>query len=229
LPDQDAVTLVAAHFLGGAGTLPDGTEWPNPFIGAPDDVRGLAEAIQPRFVAMLGQLAQRIEDAGASVDATDPGVLLVLAQCALLDVDLTGPAAEIVSGLNIWPPGSVDREAAAAGHLVTNTSRHGRDARFQVHLAAFAEAVAKRTGPAAIRPQYAGGQKRKTRGDTAQLRNALEVLVVKYQGLTVGELLSTVGGDDHPGLRDLRAALGWAPDFIPDQRRLERNWPKSRH
>jgi hypothetical protein len=78
LPDQGTVTLVAAHFLGGAGTYPDGSEWPNPFIGAPADVCELAEAIQPRFVALLGQLAHQIEDGGAPVDATDPGVLLVL-------------------------------------------------------------------------------------------------------------------------------------------------------
>ena len=228
LPDQDAVTLVAAHFLGGAGTLPDGTEWPNPFIGAPDDVRGLAEAIQPRFVAMLGQLAQRIEDAGAPVDATDPGVLLVLAQCALLDVDLTRPAAEIVSGLNIWPPGSVDREAAAAGHLVTNTSRHGRDARFQVHLSAFAEAVARRTGPAAIRPRYAGGQKRQTRSDTVQLRRALAVLVAQDPSLTAGSLLLRDGGGDSHALKQLRGVLGKSADWLPARSRLDRNWPKSR-
>jgi hypothetical protein len=228
LPDQDAVTLLAAHFLGGTGTLPDGSEWPNPFIGAPDDVGELALAIQPRFVAILGELAHRIEDAGAPVDATDPGVLLVLAQCALLDVDLPLPANELVSRLNIWPPGSVDREAAATGQLVTNTSRHGRDARFQVHLAAFAESVARRTGPAPIRPRYAGGQKRQTRGDTVQLRRALALLVAQDPSLTPGSLLLRDRGDEHLALKQLRIALGKEPGWVPDRRRIERNWPKSR-
>jgi hypothetical protein len=194
LPDQDAVTLVAAHFLGGAGTLPDGSEWPNPFIGAPGDVGELAVAIQPRFVAMLSELAHRIEDSGAPLDATDPGVLLVLAQLALLDVDLTLPAAALVSELNIWPPGSVDREAAAKGHLVTNTSRHGRDARFQVHLAAFAEAVAQRTGPASIRPPYAGGQKRHSPSvshERDRRYRAMRKVLQAYPDVTAGHLHAT--------------------------------------
>jgi len=194
LPDQITVTLVAAHFLGGAGAYPDGSEWPNPFIGAPADVGEVAVAIQPRFVAMLGQLAHRIEDAGAPVDAADPGVLLVLAQLALIPIDLTLPAAALIQRVNIWPPGSVDREAAAAGHLVTNTSRHGHDARFQVHLAAFARAVAERTGPAAIRPPYAGGQKRRSPSvshERDRRYRALRQVLKAYPDVTAGRLQAT--------------------------------------
>jgi len=153
----------------------------------------------------------------------------LLAQLALLDVDLTLPAADLVSRLNIWPPGSVDREAAEAGHLLTNSSRHGRDARFQAHLAAFSEAVAQRTGPASIRPRYAGGQKRATRGDTVALRRALALLAAQDPSLTPRSLLGLVKGGDHPALVKLRKALGVDEDWMPDQRRLERLWPKTRH
>jgi hypothetical protein len=229
LPDQLTVTLVTAHFLGGTGYYPDGSEWPNPFDGAPQDVRDLAEQIQPVFVAALFGLARRLEAAGVRLDPNDPAVLLVLSQLALLEVDFTRPAAEIVLGLNIWPPGFVDREAASHGQIGTWSSRHGRNARFQADLAASAEAVAHRVGPPPIRPPYAGGHQRATRRDTLRLQRALASLVVQDPSLTPSSLLGLVRGDDHPALKKLRKALGVGDGWMPDQRRIERLWPKSRH
>jgi hypothetical protein len=223
------ITFVVASFLDGTSRYSDGSEWPNPFVDAPDDVCELAEAIQPRFVELLGGLASRISAAGAPVDPTDPAVLLALAQLVLLRIDLLRPPDQLVEDLNIWPPGSVDREAAAAGHLATTSSRHGRNARFQALLAAFAETVAHQTGPLAIRPPYAGGGKRATRGDTAALRRALAVLIAQDPSLTPSSLLGLVRGGDHPALAKLRKALGVDEDWMPDQRRLERLWPKTRH
>jgi hypothetical protein len=150
--DQLTVTYVTAIFLDAGAYWPDGTEWPNPFAGAPTAVLEEATRIREPFVDALGELAIRIESSGARLDPQDPGVLLVLAQLSLLDADLTRPADELVDDLNIWPPGSVDREAATHGHLATHTSRHGRNARFQADLAAGAEFLARRLGPAAIRP-----------------------------------------------------------------------------
>jgi hypothetical protein len=112
--------------------------------------------------------------------------------------------------------------------VATHTSRHGRNARFQADLAAGAEFLARRLGPPAIRPLYAGGQQRRTRQDTLQLRQALEALVRQHPALTPGTLLEATSGDDNPALAELRAALGWASDDVFDRRRLERNWPKSR-
>lgn len=228
MPDQLTVTYVTAIFLDVGAYWPDGTEWPNPFTRAPAALLEEATRIREPFVDALGQLAVRIESAGARLDPQDPAALLVLAQLSLLDADLTRPAAELVDDLNIWPPGSVDREAATQGHVATHTSRHGRNARFQADLAAGAEFLARRLGPPAIRPLYAGGQQRRTRQDTLQLRQALEALVRQHPALTPGTLLEATSGDDNPALAELRAALGWASDDVFDRRRLERNWPKSR-
>ncbi len=229
MPDQLTVTRVIARFIDVVAFWPDGTEWPNPFDGAPASVLGDAGRIRPLLVGALTELAQRIESAGAALDSTDPGVLLVLAQLTLLDVDLKRPAPDLIDRLNLLPPGWIDRDAAKMGHVAPHASRHGRTARFQADLAAAAEFLARRLGPSAIGAPYAGGQKRRTRRDTVQLRHALEVLAIKYPGLTPGTLLSNVSGEDHPALRDLRAALFWTSDFMPDQSRLERNWPNSRH
>lgn len=228
MPGQLTVTYVTAIFLDAGAYLPDGTEWPNPFAGAPAALLEEATRIRERFVDALGQLAIRIESTGARLDPQDPAVLLVLAQLCLLDADLTRPAAELVDDLNIWPPGSVDREAATQGHVATRTSRHGRNARFQADLVADAEFLTSRLGPPAIRPPYAGGQKRRTRQDTLELRRALEALVRQHPSLTPGALLEVTSGDENPVLAELRAALGGASDDVFDRRRLERNWPKSR-
>jgi hypothetical protein len=229
MPDQQTVARVVARFLDVAPFWPDGTEWPNPLAGASASILEDAGRIRPLLVDALTELAKRIESVGARLDSTDPGALLVLAQLALLNVDLGRPAPDLVDDLNLLPPGWIDRDAAKIGHVAPHASRHGRTARFQADLSAAAELLARRLGPPAIRAPYAGGQKRRTRRDTVQLCRTLEVLVIKYPGLTPGTLLSSVSGEDHPALRDLRAALAWTPDFVPDQRRLERNWPKSRH
>lgn len=229
LPDQLTVTLVSAHFLGGAGYYPDGSEWSNPFDGAPEDVRSLAERIQPAFIDALKELGRRIEAAGVRLDPDDPGVLLVLAQLTLLDSNLSRPASEIVSRLNIWPPGYVDREAASHGQVATWSSRHGRSARFQADLAASAEAVARRLGPPPIRPPYSGGQKRATRSDTVALKRALAILVERDRSLTSSTLLGFVNGEEHPAFKTLRQALGKDDRWLPDRRRIDRLWPTSRH
>lgn len=225
---QLTVTHATARLLDCGALWPDGTEWPNPFAGASRALFEEATRIQPLFVDALQQLAARIEAAGAPVDATDPSVHLVLAQLTLLDVDLSRPAALLVDDLNLWPPGSIDREAATQGHVATNASRHGRTARFQADLAAGAEFLARRLGPPPIRPPYAGGGQRATRTDTLRLRDALAGLVEQYPSLTPGSLLGIAGGDDHPALEHLRAAIEAEVGCLPDLRRLERNWPKPR-
>ena len=226
--DQGIVTFVTADFLGCASVYPDGSEWPDPFAGAPRYVIERAEQIRPTFVARLKQLAARIEAAGAPLDPGDPAVLLVLSQLTLVRVALDRPPAEIAADLNIWPPGSIDRDAATLGQVAVHASRHGRTARFQADLAAGAEAVARRLGPPSIRPTYAGARQRATRRDTLRLRDELAILVQQDPSLTPASLLDLVQGQDHPALQRLRAALGAKDDWQPDQRRLERNWPKPR-
>jgi hypothetical protein len=211
LPDQGIVTFVTAHFLGCASVYPDGTEWPDPFAGAPPDVIGLGEEIEPTFVTQLRQLADRIEAAGVPLDPNDPAVLLVLSQLTLLRVTLDRPPAEIVAGLNIWPPGSIDRDAAARGHTAVHASRHGRTVRFQGDLAAGAETVARRLGPDAIRGPCAGGGKRqKPRQERAlQARRAAlaEVLAV-HPDANAGMLRRTWDGPPSTPGRMLREKLG---------------------
>jgi len=229
LPDQAIVTMVTARLLGGRSSYPDGSEWPDPFDGAPQDVNKCAEQIRPVYLAALMQLARRIAVAGVGLDPNDPAVLLVLAQLALLPVDLTRPPADLVRSLNIWPPGFIDLEAAVRGQVATWSSRHGRSARFQRDLLASAEAIARRLGPPAIRAPYSGGHKRATRRDTLQLEKALAVLVAQDPSLTPRSLLGAAGDGEHPALQRLRAALGVKGGWQPEQRRIERLWPKSRH
>jgi hypothetical protein len=228
MPDQQTVTRATARFLDTVAFWPDGTEWPNPFDGARPAVLEDAQRIRPLFVGALTELAQRIESAGARLDSTDSGALLVLAQLTLLNFDLRRPAAELVNDLNVLPPGWIDRDAAMIGHVATHASRHGRTAQFQADLAAGAEFLARRLGPPAIGTPYAGGQKRQTRSDTLQLQKALAVLVTQDPTLTPGSLLMRDRGEDHPALRRLRVALGKEADWLPERRRIERNWPKSR-
>jgi hypothetical protein len=229
MPDQGIVTFVIADFLDCVSVYPDGSEWPDPFAGAPTEKIEMAEQIQPMFVAHLKKLAARIETAGAPLDPNDPAVLLVLSQLALLRVALDRPSAEIAADLNIWPPGSIDRDAAILGQVAIHASRHGRTARFQADLAAGAEAVAHRLERRSIHPPYAGGRQRATRRDTQRLRDELAILVEQDPSLTPASLVGLVQGQDHPALHQLRTALGAEDDRLPDQRRLERNWPQPRH
>jgi hypothetical protein len=228
MPDQQTVTRVTARILDVVAFWPDGSEWPNPLEGAPPPILEEARRIQPLLVQALAELAKRIESAGAPLDSIDSGVLLVLAQLTLLEVDLNRPAAAIVDDLNLLPPGWIDRDAAKIGHVATHTSRHGRTVRFQADLTAAAEFLARRLGPPAIGTPYGGGQSRRTRADTLKLQQALAILVIQHPSLTPGSLLARDCGEDHPALNQLRAALGKERDWLPERRRVERNWPKSR-
>ena len=228
LPDQRVTTLVTARFLNTGGFFPDGTEEPDVFAVAPVELLEDALRVQPLFVQALQELANRIASAGAPLDPADQGVLLVLAQLTLLKADLTLPAAELVDQLNVLPPGWVETEAARQGHVATHSSRHGRSARFQADLAACGEFLARRLGPSPIRPPYSGGRKRTTRSDTLQLQRALALLAAQDPSLTASSLLGAVGDGEHPALPQLRIALGAEEDWLPDQRRIERNWPKTR-
>jgi hypothetical protein len=218
LPDQGIVTFVTGEFLDCASVYPDGSEWPDPFAGAPADVIELAEQIQPTFVANLRQLAARIEAAGVPLDPNDPAVLLVLSQLTLVRVALDRPPAEIVADLNIWPPGSIDREAATVGQVAVHASRHGRTVRFQADLVAGAETVARRLGPAAIRAPYAGGGKRqKPRQELVQeaRRAALAEVLAVHPDANAGRLRRTWDGPPSTPGRMLRERLGRLVDDPP--------------
>ncbi|MGA3030874.1 MAG: hypothetical protein ABSE58_09090 [Candidatus Limnocylindrales bacterium] len=228
MPDQLNVSRVTTRFLDVAPFWPDGTESPDPFEGASPSLLQDAQRIRPLLVCALTELAKRIESAGARLDPADPGVLLVLAQLSLLNMDLECPAADLVDDLNLLPPGWIDRDAAQMGHAAPHVSRHGRTARFQADLAAAAEFLARRLGPPAIGTPYAGGKKRRTRTDTLQLQKALAALVTQDPSLTPSSLLVRDHGEDHPALNRLRAALGKEADWLPERRRIERLWPKSR-
>jgi len=212
------VTFVTADFLEGASVYPDGSEWPDPFAGAPSDVIELAAQIGPTFVAHLRKLADRIEAAGAPLDPSDLAVLLVLSQLTLLRIELARPPTEIAADLNIWPPGSIDRDAAARGHVAVHASRHGRTVRFQADLVAGAETVALRLGPAAIRAPYAGGGKRqKPREERAQesRRAALAEVLAVHPDANAGMLRRTWDGPVSTPGRMLREKLGRLVDDKP--------------
>jgi hypothetical protein len=228
LPDQYVVSLVAARFLDATPYWPDGTEWPNPFDFVSEEVREDAARIRPLFVEELRSLAMRIESAGAPLDPADLGVLLVLAQLALLEPDLTRPAGDLADDLNLLPPGWIAREPATQGHIATHTSRHGRNARFEADLAASAEVVARRLGPPAIHPPYSGARTRRPPKETLRLRAALSEIAKQYPTLTASQLLELKAGSDHPALTRLCEILCCNLHDLPDKRTLERNWPKSR-
>ncbi len=218
LLDQFLVTLVTAHFLAGVSYYPDGSGWPDPFVGAPNEVRVLADQIQPAYLQALRELAIGLETAGVPLDPDDPAVLLVLSQLALLSVEFDRPPAEMVGRLNIWPPGCINREAAVRGQVATWSSRHGRDASFQRDLDAVAGAVAARLGPPPIRPPYAGGKKRrKPAHEPVQetRRHALAEVVVAFPDTNAGALRRTwdMGPGTPGGL--LRTKLGLRVDDRP--------------
>jgi hypothetical protein len=229
LAEQWAITLVTARFLDIAGRYPDGSKWPDPFIEAPAAVVASARQIGPRFVEALSSLAQRLARAGVPLDPFDRSVLLVLAQLALLDIDVAHLTAEIVDDLNVLPPGWIDREWAERGHVVTGAGLHGRTTRFHAVLASIGEDVARDLSPlGAIHAPYAKGGRRESPSETIRLRAALASLAEQDPTLTPGTLLADVVGNEHPGLQQVRDAMGWAEGHVPELRRIERNWPKSR-
>lgn len=229
LADQLAITGVTARLLDARVRWPGGITLPNPFEGATRWQLAVAQFVGPLYVGELQNLAHRLADQGVPLDPLDAGVRLVLAQLALLDVDWAWPPTDIVAGLNVLPPGSVDAEEAALGHIVIHVSRHGRSARFHAALDAIAEDIVSELGVAPIPAPYASGYPRRTPAETAQLRQALAELAARDLSLTPKRLLDAMAGHDHPALARLRETLGWDPDFIPEQRRIERNWPKRGH
>jgi len=218
LADQLMVTLVVARWLDTTGRFPDGTEWPNPFAGQDVGLLAKATRIGPLFVARLIELGERIAAAGAPLDPHDPGVLLVLAQVALLGVDFTQPPAAIVDDLNILPPGWIERDAAMRGHSVIGVSRHGRRARFRADLGVVAEQVAARLGPAPIGTPYAGGLRRQHPTDERRRndrRRALAEVLALHPSVTPGRLRATwAAGPASPGGL-LRNRLGLQPHDRP--------------
>jgi hypothetical protein len=137
-------------------------------------------------------------------------VLLVLSQLTLVRVALDRPPAEIAADLNIWPPGSIDRGAAARGQVAVHASRHGRTVRFQADLTAGAETVASRLGPPAIRAPYAGGGRRqKPRNERAQeaRRAALAEVLAVHPDANAGMLRRTWDGPPSTPGRMLREKL----------------------
>jgi hypothetical protein len=229
LAEQWAITLVTARFLDIAGSYPDGSRWPDPFIDAPALVVASARQIGPRFVEALSAIAQRLATAGVPLDPLDRSVLLVLALLALLDIDLAHLTPEIVDGLDVLPPGWIDRELAEHGQVVTGASLHGRSTRFHAALASIGEDVARDLSPLrAIHAPYAKGGRRASPSETIRLRAALASLAEQDPTLTPGSLLADVVGNEHPGLQRVRDAMGWPEGHVPELRRIERNWPKSR-
>ena len=218
MPDRLTVTQVTARFLGATAFWPDGSEWSNPFAGAPAELIREAQRIQPLYLAALRELANRIALGGAALDPNDDGVLIVLAQLTLLEVDLTRPASELVDELKILPPGWIDREAATLGHPASGSSRHGANARFMSDLAASARFLARLLGSPPIPAPYAGGQKRQSPlGSLAQIRrrNALTKVLRTFPDANAGLLRRTwADGTAAPGGL-LRVGMELHPDDPP--------------
>jgi hypothetical protein len=219
---QSHLTLLMVRLLDGAMQRPEEV-LPNPFAGLPPEVLASAAAVAPLLIDALRGIARRLAVAGAKLDPEDDGVLVVLAQLVLLDVDLDRPAAAIVEDLNVLPPGWVDREASDRGAVATYSSRHaGR--RERADLDALAASLARQSGLPHITSPQARGLERQTATRTRRLRAFLVEARARTPGLSVGELLAVAHGREHPELRRLREELGWDPD----RRTLERNWPKLR-
>jgi len=229
LPNQWAVTLVAARFLDVAGRYPDGATWPDPFLDAPAAIVASARRIAPLVVEALSALAERLAAAGVPLDPLDRSVLLALAQLALLKFDLAHLTRELVDELNVLPPGWIDRESAERGHVTTGASRHGRNARLRADIGSIGEDVARDLSPlGAIPAPYAKGGRREPPSLTVRLRAALAALAEQDPTLTPGTLLEGLARNEHPGLQRLRDEMGWRQDYEPELRTIERNWPKSR-
>jgi hypothetical protein len=219
LPDEWAVTLVVARLLDVAGRYPDGTTWPNPFAGAPAEVRAAVRRIGPPLVAALEGLAQRLAAAGVPLDPLDRSVLLVLAQLALLDVDLADLTRDLVDDLNVLPPCWIDRTSAEQGQVVAGSSRHGRSVRVRADLDAVAEDVARDLSPlGAFRAPYAGGGRRSSVAKEhrqAARRDALREVLDRHPDVTAGRIIATWGaGPSTPGGL-LRTTLDLQPQDRP--------------
>jgi hypothetical protein len=218
MPDQLTVTQVTARFLGATAFWPDGSEWSNPFAGAPAELIREAQRIQPLYLAALRELANRIALGGAALDPNDDGVLIVLAQLTLLEVDLTRPASELVDELNILPPGWIDREAATLGHPASGSSRHGATARFMTDLSASARFLARLHGPPPIPTPYGSGEKRRSpMGQPAQIRrrSALAKVLRSFPDVNAAALRRTWGADAATAGGLLRRHMGRDPDDRP--------------
>ncbi len=219
LPDQWAVTLVAARFLDVAGRYPDGTTWPDPFLEAPAAIVASARRIAPLVVEELSALAQRLAEAGVPLDPLDRSVLLVLAQLALLDIDLAHLTRELVDGLIVLPPGWIDRASAERGHVTTGASRHGRTARFRADIGSIGEDVARDLSPlGSIPAPYAGGGRRNLPAIEHRQearREALREVLHSHPAVTAGRLRATwPAGPSTPGGL-MRTHLGHQPDDPP--------------
>ena len=227
--DQGVLCLAIVRLLDGALVDVQGEEVANPFLTAPQAAIEAGAHYGPVLVAELRALARRLADAGLALDPDDHGVLLVLAQLALLEIDLDHLDAALVDDLNLLPPGSFERAAIDRGWTELTASRHATS-RMRADLDAIAaQLAARRSGLRHIDAPYARGGRRAAPPETRRLRDALTELVAGDRSLTPRVLLDPAGGEDHPALVKLRAALGWPADFVPEQRTLERNWPTARH
>jgi len=221
--DQGIFSLAIVRLLDSALADAD-SELPNPFLGMPSDLLGAGAQLGPALVAELRSLAHQLAERVPRLDPDDEGVLLVLAQLALLDIDLEHLDADLVDDLNLLPPGSFERAEIERGWTELRASRHAT-ARMRADLDAIAAQFAARSGLAHIRAPYARGGSRATVPRTRRLREALRQLKERQPGLELGTLLAPTPDGEHPELTQLREALGWDPDV----RTLERNWPQSRH
>lgn len=175
---QDAIRYVTSALLRFIVIRPDWSQWPDPFSGAPPWYREAVEKTGSRFVAELESLAQRIAGAGARLDPNDPAAWFVLAQLALLDIDLSRDAVSIAADVVALPPGWFDLDAARLGQVATHVSQHGRTARFKRDLDALAEDAAVRYGGLPLRQPYARGGRRRAADDdkTRERRRRLKAL-----------------------------------------------------
>lgn len=154
----------------------------------------------PALVAELRKLARQLADAGLPLDPDDHGVLLVLAQLALLEVDLEHLDAGLVDDLNVLPPGSFRREDIDRGWTELTASRHAT-ARIRADLGSIAEQLAAtRSGLGHIPAPYAQGARRASPPGTQRLRNALTGLLAGDRSLTPRVLLDPFDGEEHPAL-----------------------------
>lgn len=216
----EAIRYVTSALLRFIVIRPDWSQWPDPFAGAPPWYREAVEQIGPRFVAELESLAQRIAGAGARLDPNDPAAWFVLAQLALLDIDLSRDAVSIAADIVALPPGWFELDAARLGQVATHVSQHGRTARFKLDLDALAEDAALRYGGPPIRQPYArGGRRRAADDDKARERRrrlkALRGVLKQFPDTTATRLRRTWenGPSTEGGL--LRTKLSLQPHDPP--------------
>jgi hypothetical protein len=217
--DQSEITALVARAYDVTGYYPDGTEWPA-VARWPRDRLDAARAIVPALVVAIDALASALEMDGVPLDPASASDRVALAQMALLEFDLTLPAAQLVEGLNALPPGGFER---GGGDLRMDRHTSNRDER---DLVALLRREREAHGKKKIRAVYAGGSKRRPPARTVELRRALRVLVAEDPSLTPTRLLEIVDGEEDSALVHLREILGWAEDAMPSEDRLRDNWPK---